>query len=166
MKSKDQSTDSLKRFFVSLKPGVPKRWLFFMAAMVWGYAAFRVLKMALKYAPESSLPLWGVILLGLIGFVIFFNFVFLKVCRKHIHRISSMEQKRPCLFAFFGWKSYLLIAFMVSMGIFFARMELIPLFLQGIFYIALGGSLFLSALMFLNAGISYREGKDEVRKKR
>lgn len=158
MKNKEQSTSLInKRAFIALKPGVPKRWLFFMAAIVWGYAAFRVLKMAFQFAPESSLPLWVVIVLGLMGFVIFFYFVFLKVCRKHIRRISSMEEKKPCLFAFFGWESYLLIAVMVSMGVIFARMELIPLYLQGIFYIALGGSLFLSALMFLNAGISYRE---------
>ena len=149
--------DMLKRLLSTLKPGVPKRWLFFMAALVWAYAAFRVLKMAFQYAPEGSLPLWEVIVFGLIGFVVFFNFVFLKVCRKHIRRISSMEQKKPCLFAFFGWKSYLLIAIMVSMGILFARLEVLPLFLQGIFYIALGASLFLSALMLLNAGILYRE---------
>lgn len=157
MKNKDQDSGSLKRFFVLLKPGVPKRWLFFMAALVWAYAAYRVLKMAWQYAPQSSLALWKVIVLGLVGFVLFFNFVFLKVCRKHIRRISSMEQKKPCLFAFFGWKSYLLIAIMVSMGVVFARWQLIPLFLQGIFYISLGLSLFLSALMFLNAGMVYRE---------
>ena len=148
---------SLKSFFTSLKPGVPKRWLFFMAALVWAYAAYRVLKMAMQFVPESSLPLWGVIALGLIGFVIFFKLVFQKVSKKHIRRISTMEEKKPCLFAFFGWKSYLLIAIMVSMGILFARMEVLPLSLQGIFYIALGSSLFLSALMFLNAGIFYRK---------
>ncbi len=146
------------KVFTSLKPGVPKRWLFFMAALVWAYAAYRVLKMALKFAPQSSLPLWVVVALGLIGFVIFFKLVFLRVSEKHIHRISSMEQKKPCLFAFFGWESYLLIVVMVSMGIFFARMEIIPLSLQGIFYIALGSSLLTSAFMFFNAGIHYKEG--------
>ena len=157
--------DLLKRSFGALKPGVPKRWLFFIAALVWAYAAFRVLKMALKFAPEGSLPLWEVITLGLIGFVVFFYFVFLKVCRKHIHRISTMEQKKPCLFAFFGWKSYLLIAFMASMGIYFARMEVMPLFLQGIFYIALGSSLFLSALMLFNVGVFYHESKPDQSEK-
>ena len=147
----------IKKVFTSLKPGVPKRWLFFMAALVWAYAAYRVLKMALQFAPQSSLPLWGVVTLGLIGFVIFFNFVFMNVSKKHIRRISSMEQKKPCLFAFFGWESYLLIVVMVSMGIFFARMEVIPLSLQGIFYIALGSSLLTSSFMFLNAGILYKE---------
>lgn len=154
-------SDLLSRFLSNLKPGVPKRVLFFMAALIWAYAAFRVLMMAWLNAPESSLPMWKVIAFGLIGFVIFFNFVFLKVCRKHIRRISSMEQKKPCLFAFFGWKSYLLIALMVSMGILFARMKLIPPFLQGIFYIALGVSLLFSAIMLLNAGIFYHESKPD-----
>lgn len=145
------------KVFNSLKPGVPKRWLFYMAALVWAYAAFRVLKMAVKFAPQSSMPLWVVVALGLIGFVIFFKLVFQKVSEKYIYRISSMEQKKPCLFAFFGWENYLLIVVMVSMGIFFARMEIIPLSLQGIFYIALGSSLLTSAFMFLNAGIFYRK---------
>ncbi len=154
-------SDLLKRFISNLKPGVPKRWLFFIAAAFWAYAAFRVLKMAWLFVPEGSLPLWEVITFGMIGFVIFFNFVFLKVCRKHIRRITSMGQKNPCLFAFFGWKSYLLIAIMVSMGILFAHMQLIPVHLQGIFYIALGGSLLFSAIMLLNAGILYHESKSD-----
>jgi len=145
-----------------LKPSVPKRWLFFIASAVWAFAAYRVLMLALKFAPEAPLPLWEVIVLGMVGFLVFFNFVFLKVSRKYILRISCLRNENPCLFAFFGWKSYLLIAVMASMGILFARFHLLPVFLQGIFYIALGGSLLMSALMFLNAGILFggRRPKD------
>ncbi len=145
-------------FWIKFKPGVPKRWLFFIAASVWGFASYRVLMLALKFAPEAPFPLWEVILLGLVGFTVFFNFVFLKVSRKYIRRIACIKQENPCFFAFFGWKSYLLIALMSSMGIVFAQLHLMPIFLQGIFYIALGGSLLMSALMFLNAGILY-DGK-------
>jgi len=48
-----------------------------------------------------------------------------------------------------------MITVMASMGILFARFHLMPLFLQGIFYVALGISLLISALMFINAGIFY-----------
>jgi hypothetical protein len=138
-----------------LKPSVPKRWLFYAGALVWGFAAYRVLLLAIRFAPASPFPLWEVIILGMVGLAVFFNFVFLRVSRKYIRRIACLKQQNPCIFAFFGWKSYLLIALMSSMGILFARFHLLPLFLQGIFYIALGGSLLLSALMFLNAGIVY-----------
>ena len=141
--------------FLKFKPSVPRRWLFFIAAAVWGFAAYRVLMMALRFAPESPFPLWQVLILGLVGFVIFFNVVFLKVSRKYIHRIACLKSEKPCFFAFFGWKSYLLIAFMASMGIVFARFHLMPVFLQGIFYLALGISLLISALMFINAGVFY-----------
>ncbi len=154
----------MKRKALKLKPAVPKRVLFFIGASVWGYAAFRVFKLALSFVPEGPLPLWFDFVLGLAGMAVFFNFVFLKVSRKYISRIAKMEQKNPCLFAFFGWKSYLLIAFMASMGIMFAHSEIIPHYLQGIFYIALSGSLFLSALMFINAGILYREGNTDPEK--
>ncbi|MBK6345758.1 MAG: hypothetical protein IPN08_06340 [Bacteroidales bacterium] len=138
-----------------LKPSVPKRWLFFVGASVWGFAAYRVLLLAIRFVPEAPFPQWEVIILGIAGLAVFFNFVFLRVSRKYIRRIACLRQQNPCIFAFFGWKSYLLIALMSSMGILFARFHLLPLFLQGIFYIALGGSLLLSALMFLNAGIIY-----------
>ncbi|HOI87972.1 MAG TPA: hypothetical protein PLV51_08940 [Lentimicrobium sp.] len=144
-----------------LKPAVPKRLLFFAAAMVWAIAAYRVFLLALRYIPEGPLPVWVIAVLGLAGIAVFFNLVFLRVSRKYIRRIAEMEQKNPCLFAFFGWKSYLLIALMAGMGIVFAQYELIPLFLQGIFYISLSGSLLLSALMFINAGVLYKKVKSE-----
>lgn len=148
----------MKDLLIRYKPGVPKRWLFFIAAMVWGFAAYRVLLVALKFIPLAPMPVWEVVVFGIIGFALFFNFVFLKVSRKYIRRIACLRQENPCLFAFFGWKSYLLIALMSSMGIVSARFHLMPVFLQGIFYIALGSSLLMSALMFLNAGILY-DGK-------
>jgi hypothetical protein len=145
----------MKNILIRFKPGVPRQWLFFIAAFVWGFAAYRVLMLAVKFAPMAPMPIWEVVVSGIIGFAVFFNFVFLKVSRKYIRRIVCLKQENPCFFAFFGWKSYLLIALMSSMGILFARFHLMPLFLQGIFYIALGGSLLMSALMFLNAGIFY-----------
>lgn len=137
------------------KPGVPKRWLFFAGATIWGFAAYRVLKLAFKFAPLAPWPEWETIVLGIIGFLLFFNFVFLKVSRRYIRRIACMKKQNPCIFAFFGWKSYLIIAFMSGMGIVFARFHLMPVFMQEIFYIALGGSLLMSAFLFLNAGLVY-----------
>ena len=151
----------MARIILKLKPAVPRRWLFFIAAAVWGFAAYRVLLLALKFAPQSPFPLWEVLILGLAGFAVFFNFVFLKVSRKYISRIACLKQENPCIFAFFGWKSYLLIAIMSSMGILIARFHVMPEFLQGIFYIALSGSLLMSALMFINAGILYKKPQPE-----
>lgn len=117
--------------------------------------------LAIRFVPESKFPLWQVLILGLVGFVIFFNLVFLKVSRKYIHRIACLESEKPCFFAFFGWKSYLLITFMASMGIVFARFHLMPESLQGIFYLALGISLLISALMFVKAGIFYSGNRSD-----
>lgn len=147
--------ESLVNRLLILKPSVPKRWLFFAGAAAWGYAAYRVLLLAIRFVPEAPFPQWEVIISGMAGLAVFFNFVFLRVSRKYIRRIACLKQQNPCIFAFFGWKSYLLIALMSSMGILLARFHLLPVFLQGIFYIALSGSLLLSALMFLNAGIVY-----------
>ncbi len=151
----------IKDILIRFKPGVPRQWLFFIAAFAWGFAAFRVLMLATVFAPLAPIPLWEVIISGIIGFAVFFNFVFLKVSRKYIRRIVCLKQENPCFFSFFGWKSYLLIALMSSLGILSARFHLLPLFLQGIFYIALGFSLLMSAMMFLNAGIFYNKHRPD-----
>lgn len=143
------------------KPSVPRRWLFFIAAMVWVFAAYRVMLLALKFAPLSPLPVWLNLFLGFAGFGLFFFFVFSKVSRRYIKRIACLKQENPCFFAFFGWKSYLMISIMMTMGILFARFEVLPVFLQGIFYISLSGCLLLSAILFTTAGIRFRGRPDD-----
>ncbi|MCK9449048.1 MAG: hypothetical protein M0Q41_08735 [Bacteroidales bacterium] len=139
------------------RPTVPKRFLFFIGAVIWAYAAYRVSKLALKYISDINLPVWLTGLLGLVSLAVFFRFVFLNVSRRYIQRIRLLKAEKPCVFAFFGWKSYLLILLMIFMGVIFAKYEVIPYAIQGIFYIALSGSLCISALMFLKAGIDYKK---------
>jgi hypothetical protein len=145
---------------LKLKPSVPRRFLFFAGALVWAFAAWRVSSIAITYLKESPWPWWLELMAGMAGLALFFNFVFLRVSRRYIQRIAAMKMQNPCIFAFFGWKSYLLIAIMSGLGIALSKYEFIPLTWQGIFYIALSGSLFLSALMFVNAGILFRENQE------
>lgn len=141
------------------KPSVPRRCLFFMAAFVWAFASWRVLMAALASLLQAPVSLWVDLLLGIAGFAVFFRMVFLRVSRRHIRRITALSSNRPCAFAFFGWKSYLLIAAMVFSGIMVSRLHLLPAFAEGIFYMALGLSLLLSSGMLASAGFRYRDEK-------
>ncbi|HLO90053.1 MAG TPA: hypothetical protein VK172_02700 [Lentimicrobium sp.] len=62
-----------------------------------------------------------------------------------------MDADRPSLFTMFSGKSYLLIAFMITMGITLKKLDIIPLNFFSMFLGSLGLSLFTSALNFLRA---------------
>lgn len=73
------------------KPKASKRTLFFIAGAVWAIAGFNILKIAAEeFAVMSSLKEVAIIL-GLIGFTIFFSKVFYKMFNKHSKRIVNME---------------------------------------------------------------------------
>ncbi len=145
----------MNKFIENCKPALPKRLLFFIGAFVWAYAAFRVWKLAISFLAGVQWSLWLLIVWGIGGTALFFRFLFYKISKRYIQRIIDLPTDKPCLFAFFGWKSYLLILLMISMGILLLKFELIPFYLQGLFYMVLGSSLFISALMFFIAGIKF-----------
>ena len=95
------------------KPKANKRTLFFIAGAVWAIAGLNILKIAEEeFAVMSSLK-EAAIILGLIGFTIFFSKVFYKMFNKHSKRIVNMENEEPCLFAFFDKKGYMIMVFMM-----------------------------------------------------
>ena len=135
------------------KPKASKRTLFFIAGAVWAIAGFNILKIAEEeFAVMSSLKEVAIIL-GLIGFTIFFS----KVFNKNSKRIVNMENEEPCLFAFFDKKGYMIMAFMMTMGISLRAFNLISGVPLVVIYIAIGLSLSVSAASFLLAGINYEK---------
>ena len=135
------------------KPKASKRTLFFIAGAVWAIAGFNILKI---FAVMSSLKEVAIIL-GLIGFTIFFSKVFYKMFNKHSKRIVNMENEEPCLFAFFDKKGYMIMAFMMTMGISLRAFNLISGVPLVVIYLAIGLSLSVSAISFLLAGINYEK---------
>lgn len=96
-------------------------------------------------------PMLLFITVSITGAAIFFKTVFLKVSKKYIHRIHVMRDDKPSIFAMMSLKSYLLIAFMISMGVFFSHTDLIPKSLLSMFLGSLGLSLLTSSILFFRA---------------
>ena len=136
-----------------LKPAVSKRLLCIIGAGIWAFAGYRVLKITVKAIGLSTVPSWIIIPTGLIGLALFFFFVFRKVTSRNVKRIDNMKSEKPCIFAFISWRSYLMIFFMIGLSVLVERFQLMPPFVAGVFFIALGGSLLLSAMILLYAGI-------------
>lgn len=140
-----------------LKPKATKRTLFFIAGLVWAIAGFNILKISVEEFVTMESMREISIILGLIGFAIFFSKVFYKMFNKHSKRIVNMENEKPCLFAFFDKKGYLIMAFMMTMGISLRAFNLIGGIALVVLYTAIGLSLSVSAISFLFAGINYKK---------
>lgn len=124
-----------------LKPGVPKAVLIVLGAALWGFAAYRILKMGFIFIEKHALYHWLNYLIGLAGFIPFFMLVFRKVSLRYINRIKNLPQNRPCMFAFFDVRGYIMMSFMITIGILVSHWKVIPELYKGTFFISLGLSL-------------------------
>jgi hypothetical protein len=138
-----------------LKPGVPRQVLVILGAALWGFAAFRILKMSYIKIDANARNPWINYFIGILGFIPFYWFVFRKVSKRYILRIINLKSERPCVFAFFDIRGYILMSFMISMGILISHWSLISDIYKGTFFVSLGLSLLASAVYYLYAGFRY-----------
>ena len=144
-------------FFSKIKPGIPKRGLLFIAAAVWGGVSCRLLSIGVANILENT-PLWWAYVAGGVALSFpFFRFFFLRISEKHIKRMLGVKSQRPCLFSFFDIKGYLVMMFMISLGIFSQRVKVVQPFYLGTFYTSLGLALLFSSLNFLFSGMRYKQ---------
>jgi hypothetical protein len=146
-----------------LKPGVPKEILIALGAALWGFAAYRILKMGFVFIEKHALHHMVNYLIGVAGFVPFFLLVFRKVSRRYITRIKNLPQNRPCMFAFFDLRGYIMMSGMITLGILVSHWKIIPELYKGTFFISLGLSLMASSIFYIIEGVQFV--KDERYKK-
>ncbi len=145
-----------KDILKKLKPAAPKPFLIAAGALLWGFAAYRILSMGLRLIQADSIEnQWKEYGIGILGFIPFFLLVFRKVSRKYITRIKNLPNERPCIFAFFDRKGYIIMTFMITMGILMAHWDIIPPAYKGTFFISLGLSLLASAIFYVIEGYNF-----------
>jgi len=132
-----------------LDPAVNKKWLNLAAGLVWSGVGVMLIAISTRWLHlDSVLTILGLVLAGLALGTAIYLFGFSKVARKNIRRIASMPAQRNCIFAFQGWKSYPLVAFMVFLGIYLRVYSPFPKPLLAITYIGIGSGLFFSSLLY------------------
>lgn len=144
-------------FLKRIKPGIPKPYLLFVAAVVWTFAGGMLISRGLAMLDFKSELLWEKISGSLIAGILFYVFMFSKISLKHIKRIVNLEQQRPCAFSFFNWTSYFLMAIMMSFGITLRITGIIPTNYLSEFYLIMGIPLFISAFRFFYFGFNYKK---------
>lgn len=145
----------LRKYLFKLKPGVPRKMLFLAASIFWLLVAVKLLTRASEFFIDRS-PNYWIIGLAIMGIAPFYYFVFRKVTLKYIRRIWYMTNERPCVFGFFNWKGYAMMAFMIGLGILTSMLPFIPKNGLNAFLISLGGSMFISSIQFIIAFFNFK----------
>jgi len=136
------------------KPAVTKNVLLFLAGLIWGCVGIMLLFPAFSWLSKSSnINIYLFVGAGVVSALLVHHFGFLKIVDKNLGRILPMDEKN-CLFSFIPWKSYLIIAVMITMGT-ILRHSVIPKQYLSILYIAIGLALILSSVRYIR--IYFRE---------
>lgn len=127
---------------------VKKKTLLLIAGIVWLIAGFNVCRLGiLDYINTGCLSL----LTGFLSVVIFclFGMMFYKMSVKHTKRIMGYETEKRPFYHFFDLKSYLIMIFMMSGGIYLRSSGIAPPIFVAFFYTGLGLALALAGALFL-----------------
>lgn len=144
-----------------LKPGIPKRVLLFMAGGVWifagGFLLWRGWNMISHIYEKPFITLLICAALGGLFYYILFD----KISSAHTNRIKSLPQSHPCAFSFFNWRSYMMMALMITTGIILRKVGLVPTKYMAPFFIVMGTPLVISAIRFYKNGIYYKGNQNQ-----
>lgn len=125
---------------------IRKRWLLAIAAIVWFAAGFNILRIGLQeYQGFVSLIN---ILLSIIVFLSFYFFIFSRLVVKHTVRIKGYLQEKQYFWNFFDIPSFIIMAFMMSGGIWLRSSGFAAPIFIAVFYSRLGTALILAGILF------------------
>ena len=125
---------------------VKRNTLLLLACFVWSAAGFNIFRIGfIEYKPYHNIINY---LLSVLVFVVFQIFVFSKLVKKHTERIGNYTEERHLFIKFFDKKSFVIMAFMMILGIVLRSGGLAPKRFIAFFYAGLGSSLLLAGLKF------------------
>lgn len=144
----------------TFKPAVPKSVLLFLAGLVWFCAGTLLFVLACRWLSEAD-GIMALICLGagFLASLAVHRFGFQKIAAKNIKRILPMPDRR-CVFSFFTWKSYVLIAVMMTLGR-LLRSSAIPKPCLAVLYTAIGLALILSSVKYLRVFVNEIKGASQ-----
>ncbi len=136
------------KFLEKIKPGVKKRTLLLIAGCAWSIAGGILISRSLSHLIGVNHHLAIEIGTGIVFGSLFYLLLFARISKKHITRINLIEIDNPCFFSFFNFRSYLLMAIMISGGIMLRLSGLINPEIIYTFFLCMGIPLLVSAWRF------------------
>ncbi|MFC1608430.1 hypothetical protein ACFL47_10725 [Candidatus Latescibacterota bacterium] len=129
------------------KPAVAKNTLLLLAGLLWAVVGTLLLRYTWSWlnAYQGGATAFYVVS-GITAALLIHHFGFLHIVDRNVGRILPMEGKK-CAFSFIPWKSYLIVAVMVVMGV-TLRHSPIPKHYLSILYTGIGLALILSSVRY------------------
>lgn len=131
---------------------VPKRWLMFMAGIVWMVVGYDIARMGLITRFHVHIY-WYHMLFALCIFVIFFR-RFFKMVRRHRRRILNYKEEYRPFWNLLDVRGYLVTIIILLGGIIIRDNGLLPDIFVACFYIGFGFALIYAGMMFIFTYIS------------
>ena len=100
-----------------MKYGVNKQILLITAGAVWITAGINILRIGIITWLNNSQDWMFKIGEATVVFLLFFVLIFKRLYYKHTRRIEEKKKTRNCPFSFFDVKSWIIMIFMISLGI-------------------------------------------------
>ena len=139
---------------------VQKQTLILIAGIVWAIAGFNIVRIGLV-AYQGNFSWWRA-LLSVAVYAVFQIFIFGKMVGKHTNRILQYEEERQNFFRFFDTKSYLIMVFMMTLGIGLRVSGVVPNGFIAYFYTGLGASLLTAGVLFIVRYVRVRSEHQSV----
>jgi hypothetical protein len=131
---------------------VNNRALLLIAGIVWIVAGANILRIGILTWLVDSQD-W-VLKVGdaSVVFLIFYNFIFKKLYNKHSKRICE-KTSSSCPFSFFDVKGWIIMFFMISLGVTVRKFQLMPESFISVFYTGLSIALIITGFLFFRKGL-------------
>lgn len=134
-----------------MKWGVNRRALLFIAGTVWIVAGINILRIGIVTWMDNSQNWLFKVGESTIVFLLFFIFVFRRLYMKYTVRIGQKEGLR-CPFSFFDLKGWIIMIFMITLGILVRKEHWLPDSFISVFYVGLSVALTITGILFVRRG--------------
>ena len=144
-------TPHMASYSEKLKLIVHIHWLLILGGITWTLVGIMLARLAFIWFTVLDKTYYLIhsligITLGIISYFILFS----HVAQKNVKRIIKLNPKAP-LHKFQELKGYILIIFMIGLGIFLRTTGILPRQYLGIIYLTIGLSLFLGSFHYYHA---------------
>lgn len=132
-----------------MKYGVNRQVLLITAGIVWIIAGANILRIGITTWLNNTQGWLFKSCEATVVFLLFFILVFRGLYYKHTRRIEQKKNEKNCPFAFFDAKGWIIMTFMISVGITVRTFHLLPDSFISVFYTGLALALIVTGVLFL-----------------
>ena len=127
---------------------IPTKYLLLVNGLLWTAIGIKIAMTGVDYYGRLEAIHWWYFMLSAVVFTGFYV-MFIGVVRKYAARIMAMTELKTSIFKTFSIKGYLIIAFMITLGITLKRIPQVPASFIAWFYCGLGPGLLSAGIRFI-----------------